>query len=122
MELRKTCYQRIDIPFDQEFTIDQFQSFLIQNQEDLTKNFSNTNPKILSFSFWEDSYYGDSSCGINFTIERDKTSGEIAQEVKMHERKAARALKAKQARDLKKKTNETEELALYNKLRKKFEK
>lgn len=112
----------VAIPFDAEFTVEEFNDFLLKKASEAREKHSGLNAKVLNFKFWEEQFYDDYTSGIVFTIERDESPAEEAKRLKLAENAQIRREKAKQRSLDAKAKAEAEELLLYNKLKAKYEK
>lgn len=114
-----TVYSGMDIPFDDEFTPETFLKHLVKEIARIEKDMHGA--KVVSFRFWEETWYENSSYGINVKMERPETDQEIRNRLKKEEAKQNKAEKRKAAAKAKKEKDAKAELELYERLKQKYE-
>lgn len=120
MNERITVSESYEIPFDREFTLDTFNATMLEYFDLHNSKWKDTNPEILSFRFWSDSYYDEISTGMYITFKRDLTQKEIDSRNKSEERRKKAAESRKRSAELRKQKAELEERTVYEKLKAKY--
>lgn len=113
--------ESIGVPTDEWVELANLGQWIEEKAGDVIARWKDQNPVVLRIQFWDNSYYDDHDMRLLFEFERDQTEREYQKEVTSAKKKAERAAKAKEAREKRKLEIETEERALLEKLKSKYE-